>query len=53
MGEVVPKGWRDRAFHSEDVSASWNSDREVLAADDAETINSRKAQNSSESRPTG
>ena len=44
MGEVVWRGWRDRAFRSEHVSASRNSDREVLAAYDAETINSHKAQ---------
>ena len=43
MGQVVPRGWRDRAFCPEEVSASGNSDREVLAAHDAET-NSHNAQ---------
>ena len=45
MGEVVPRGWRDRAFRSEEVRASENSDGELLAANDAETTNSHKAQN--------
>ena len=44
MGEVVPRGWRDRAFRPEEVSASGNTDREVLAAHDAETTNSRRVQ---------
>ena len=44
MGEVVPRDWKDRAFHPEEVSASGNSDREVLAAHGAETTNSHKAQ---------
>ena len=44
MGEVVPRGWRDGAFRPEEVSESGNSDREVLAAHDAETTNSHKAQ---------
>ena len=44
MSEVVPRGWRDRAFCPEEVSASGNSDRKVLAAQDAETTNSHKAQ---------
>ena len=44
IGEVVPRGWRDRAFRPEEVSASGYSDREVLAANDAETSNSHKAQ---------
>ena len=42
MGEVVPRGWRDRAFRPQEVSASGHSDREVLAAHDAETTNSHK-----------
>ena len=37
MGEAVPRGWRNKAFRHEEVSASGNSDREVLAA--AETTN--------------
>ena len=37
-------GSRDRAFRAEEVSASGNSDREVLAAHDAETTNSHRAQ---------
>ena len=45
MGEVVPRGWRDRSFRPEELSASGSSDREVLAAHDAETTNSYKAQN--------
>ena len=44
MGDLVPRGWRDRAFRPEEVSASGNSDREVLAAYDAGTTNSYKAQ---------
>ena len=44
MGDLVPRGWRDRAFRPEEVSASGNSDREVLAAHDAVTTNSLKAQ---------
>ena len=44
MGEVVPRGWRDRVFRPEEVSASGNSDRKVLAAPNAETTNSHKAQ---------
>ena len=44
MGKVVPRGWRDRAFHPEEVSAPGKSDREVLAAHDAETTNSHEAQ---------
>ena len=44
MGNVASRGWRDRAFRPEEVSASGNSDREVLAARDAETINSHQAQ---------
>ena len=44
MGEVVPRGWRDRAFGPEEASASGNSDQEVLAAHDAETTNSHKTQ---------
>ena len=43
MGEVVPRGRRDRAFRPEEVSPSGNSDREVLAAHGAETTNSHKA----------
>ena len=43
MSEVMPRGWRDRAFRLDEVSASGNSDREVLAAHDAETTNSHKA----------
>ena len=43
MGEVVPRGWRDRAFRPQEVSASGHSDREVLAAHDAETTNSHKS----------
>ena len=35
--KVVAKGGRDRPFRSEEVSKSGNSDREVLAAHDAET----------------
>ena len=42
MGEEVPRGWRDRAFRPQEVSASGHSDREVLAAHDAETTNSHK-----------
>ena len=42
MCEVVPRGWRDRAFRPQEVSASGHSDREVLAAHDAETTNSHK-----------
>ena len=53
MGEVVPRGWRDRAFRPEEVSAAGNSDREVLAAHDAETIISHKAQKKTEIRSTG
>ena len=44
MGKVLTRGWRDRAFRPEEVSASGNSDREVLAAHDAVTTNSLKAQ---------
>ena len=44
MGEVVPRGSRDRAFRPEEVSASGNSDRKLLAAHDAEITNSPKAQ---------
>ena len=47
MSEVMPRGWRDRAFRLDEVSASGNSDREVLAAHDAETTNSHKAQEKS------
>ena len=46
-------GWRDRKFHPEEVSASGNSDREELAAHDAETTNAYNAQKSSETRPPG
>ena len=51
MGEVVPRGWRDRAFRPEEVSASGNSDQKVLAAHDAETTNSHKTQK--KTRKTG
>ena len=44
MGEAVSRGWRDRAFRPEEESTSGNSDREVLAAHDAETIKSNEAQ---------
>ena len=44
MGEVVPRGWGDRAFRPEEVGASGNSDRDVLAVHDAETINSHRAE---------
>ena len=44
MSDVVPRGWRDRAFRPEKVSASGNSDLEVSEAHDAETTNSHKAQ---------
>ena len=44
MGVVVPRGWRDRAFRPQEASASGNSDSEVLAAHDAETINPHIAQ---------
>lgn len=37
VGEVVRRSWGDRAFRPEKASASENSDREVLAAHDAET----------------
>ena len=47
----MPRGWRDRAFRPEEVSASGNSDREVLAAHDAEITNSHKAQK--KTRKTG
>ena len=54
MGVVVPRGWRDRAFRPQEASASGNSDSEVLAAHDAETINSHIAQEkNSESKSTG
>ena len=53
MGEAVPRGRKDRAFRPEEVSASGNSDREVLAAHDAETTYSHKAQKNLESRSTG
>ena len=43
MGDVGPRGWKDRGFRREDLGASGNSDRDVLAAHDAETINSHKA----------
>ena len=52
MGEVVPRCWRDRAFRPEEVSASGNSDREVLSAHGAETTNSRKVPKNSENRST-
>ena len=44
MGNVASRGWRDRAFRPEEVSASGNSDRKLLAAHDAEITNSPKAQ---------
>ena len=54
MGVVVPRGWRNRAFRPEEVSASENSDRKVLAALDAETTNSHKnPENKSENWSTG
>ena len=53
MGEVMPREWRDGAFRPEEISASENSDREVLAAHDAETTYSHKAQKNLESRSTG
>ena len=54
MGEVVPRGWRDRAFRpEEEVRTSGNSDREVLEAHDVETTNSHKTQKKSENRSTG
>ena len=53
MGEVAPRGWRDRVFLPEEVSASGNSDQKVLAVHDAETTNSHKAQKKSQNRSTG
>ena len=44
MGEVLPRGWRDRALRPEEVSASVNSDRDELVAHNGETTNSHKAQ---------
>ena len=40
----MPRGWGDRAFRLEEASHSGNSGRDLLAAHDAETINSHKAQ---------
>lgn len=52
-GQVVPRGWRDRAFRPKEVSAIGELDIEVLVGHDAETINTYKAQKTnSESRPT-
>ena len=42
--EVVPRGWRDRAFRPEEVSASGDSDSDVLATCNPETINSHNTQ---------
>ena len=44
MREVVPRGWRDRGFRPREISASGNSDREVMAAHDADATNSHKTQ---------
>lgn len=44
MSGVVPESWRDRAFRAEEGSVTEGSEREVLGAHDAETINSNKAQ---------
>ena len=43
MCDVASRGWRDRAFRAEELSASGNSDGEVLPAHDADTTNSHTA----------
>ena len=43
-GRVVPTGWRGKAFRPGEGNASRNSDREVLAAHNAETISSPESQ---------
>ena len=52
MGEVVPRGWRDRAFRPEEVSTSGNSGREVLAAT-LRPPTPTKPRKNSENRSTG
>ena len=44
MANIVPEGWRDRAFRAREQGVSAQSVADVLPAHDAETISSSKAQ---------
>ena len=43
MANVVPESWRNRAFRTNELRASWQSDVE-MSSHDGETISSHKAQ---------